>query len=198
MIKIIIQSMVVFFILWHSMSTAAASVKNSCNSEAATFIATPNQKTIKLVSGDNDIKCWNIIKLNANLNKVLHTLKKGNEWSAQYIIKHIKYLDGGNLEDSIIALGEFSTIYSDGMEKLMLSVKDSLLPKNLFKDALTMLPLSLSDDPCKQLSALKFREDRVLRVIKNNLADEKIFALKAIDDFMLEIKTNTPNLPCVN
>ncbi len=78
------------------------------------------------------------------------------------------------------------------MEQLLRFKKDGRLSEHELKDALTMLPLSLSDNPRGQLDALKARRKRVMRITREDLAEEKAVALKAIDDFASEVKSSSP------
>jgi hypothetical protein len=116
----------------------------------------------------------------------MHLVEQGNDWSAQYLVKHLRALDGGNLEDSLIALGLFSDHH---MERLLIFAKKGQLSKQELSDTLTMLPLSLSDNPAGQLDYLKARRNRVMRVTRKNLSEQKAQALSTIDNFESEIRS---------
>ncbi|MEO6147963.1 MAG: hypothetical protein ABIT70_13175 [Sulfuriferula sp.] len=134
--------------------------------------------------------CWTVIgSSNANLDQLIHSVEQGNQWGAEYLVKHLRSLDGGNLEDSLIALGQFS---DHSMERLLIFAKKGQLSKQNLSDALTMLPLSLSDNPGAQLDSLKARRNRVMRVMRKDLFVQRALALRAIDDFGSEIRSKNP------
>ena len=173
-----------------SIPISAMSSPLGCVDEVNEFLEKPDEQALKAVSGADDQKCWAAIQSsNANLNKLIRSVERGNRWSAQYLAEHLKSLDGGNLEDSLVALGQFS---NRGMEQLLRFKKDGQLSELELKDALTMLPLSLSDNPRGQLDGLKARRQRVMKITQGDLAEEKAEELKAIDDFTSEIKSKTP------
>jgi len=89
-----------------------------------------------------------------------------------------------------VALGEFS---DHDMERLLILANEGLLSKRELCDALTMLPLSLSDDPRAQLNYLKQRRAKVSHVTRQKLSVQKSEALKAIDEFAAEVKSYLPN-----
>lgn len=187
----LVRLLLVFFMVpgWSISITARAS-SFACTEEVNEFLVRADEQALKAVSGAVDQKCWSAIQSsNANLNKLIHSVERGNRWSAQYLAEHLKDLDGGNLEDSLVALGQFST---HGMEQLLRFKRDGQLSEIELKDALTMLPLSLSDNPRGQLDALKARRQRVMQITQGGLAGERAEALKAIDDFASEIKSKTP------
>ena len=78
------------------------------------------------------------------------------------------------------------------MKRFLSFANKGQISKHELTDAVTMLPLSLSDDPAAQLSALKARRNLVTRINQDDLSDQKALALKAIDGFMGQIKATTP------
>lgn len=52
-----------------------------------------------------------------------------------------------------------------------------------------MLPLSLSDDQKEQLSVLNVRREKVIKAGRKGFDTQKSQAIKAIDDFISEIKS---------
>lgn len=162
----------------------------SCKEVASAFLATPTKRTFMALSGANEAGCWIVIgSSNASLNKLIHSVEQGNQWAAQYLMKHLRELDGGNLEDSLIALGQFA---DHDMERLLVLTNKGLISKHELTDVLTMLPLSMSDNPHAQLDFLKARRSRVMRVTRKVLLEQRTQALRVIDDFMLEIRLKNP------
>jgi len=162
-------------------------------STQAAGLATPDERALQSISGVKNKKCPDIIHSNSNLDDLLRSVERGNSCSAQCLVENLNELDGGNLEDSLIALGKFSMSGKNGMEQLMYFVKNGQLSDRLFGHALIMLSLELTDNPCGQLNELRARKNRILKVKQKNLANEKLIAIKAIDRFILEIKADTPS-----
>ena len=123
---------------------------------------------------------------NVKINRLNQTVSQGNRWGAEYLVRHLKQLDGGNLEDALVALGQFS---SRDMERLLAFSMEGLLSKQELTDALTMLPLSLSDNAAAQLSSLSLRRRKAMRVTRSDLLEQRKHALEAIDDFVAEIRS---------
>lgn len=76
------------------------------------------------------------------------------------------------------------------MTRLLLFAKNGLLSERKLSDALTMLPLSLSDNPDAQLKVLNQRRSKVVSVTQKDLLQQRRQALAAVDGFMSEIRSN--------
>lgn len=174
------------------MPASASDSSPHCREAVMMFLTTPEKRTLIALSEASETECWSVIEQsNSNLNQLMHLVEQGNDWSAQYLVEHLRVLDGGNLEDSLIALGLFSDHH---MERLLIFAKKGQLSKQELSDTLTMLPLSLSDNPAGQLDYLKARRNRVMRVTRKNLSEQKTLALSAIDNFESEIRSKNPQL----
>ncbi len=158
---------------------------SGCQAAVNQFLSLPSQRTFAALVKVNE-GCWSQIESkNSDLNRLNRWAEHGNPWAAQYSARHLKQLDGGNLEDTLIALGQFS---DHDMERLLLFAKQGLLSKGELSDALTMLPLTLSDRPSAQLAVLKARRNKIVLVTRADLRQQRIQALSAIDEFDSEIK----------
>jgi len=172
------------------VQASESAISPNCQEAISSFLATPAKRTFVALSGSDEADCWAIIgSSNANLNQLIHSVEQGNRWAAQYLAKHLRKLDGGNLEDSLIALGQFS---DHNMERLLIFANKGHLSKHNLTDALTMLPLSLSDNPHAQLDLLKARRNSVMRVTRKDLLKQRSQAFKVIDDFVSEIRSKNP------
>ncbi len=157
---------------------------SACQAAVRTFLGAPDKA--KLLALDK-LACSRAIRSsNENLNRLNQSVEAGNQWAAQYSAEHIKELDGGNLEDALIALGQFS---NRNMTRFLLFAKDGVLSERELSDALTMLPLSLSDNPDAQLKVLNQRRRKVVNVTRKDLLQQRRQALTAIDGFMSEIRS---------
>ncbi len=174
------------FSLWAS----AALVKSGCHESVDAFISLPTENTLAALARLDEDGCWSVVgPSNPTQDQLNHWAERGNRWAAQYLAKHLKQLDGGNLEDALVALGQFS---DHDMERFLLFAQKGLLSKRELTDALTMLPLSLSDNAHAQLDLLSARKSRVMGVTRKDLSDQKTQALYAISDFASEIRSKNP------
>jgi len=172
-----------------SLHASQGSTAHTCQQSVSTFLDNPNKSTLAALSGLRDSTCWDVIgSSNTDLNRLNEWAEKGNPWAAQYVANHLKRLDGGNLEDALRALGQFS---EHDMEGLLILASRGGLSSGELTDALTMLPLNLGDDSAAQLKALAARRELVMGVTRKDLAQQKAEALKAIDDFASEIRAKS-------
>lgn len=177
-------------ILSLNMEASGAVNLPDCQEVANTFLALPTKHTFTVLVGDDQTRCWSVIgSSNSNLALLDRSAEKGNRWAAEYLARNLRNLDGGNLEDSLSALGQFS---DQNMERFLIFASKGQLSKHEFTDALTMLPLSLGDDQYAHLNALKARRDMLVRVNRADLSEQKALALKAIDDFISQIRAAIP------
>jgi hypothetical protein len=176
------------------MPASAASFQSTCQEAVDEFLVLPTDQTLARLATFDQAGCWPVVRSsNSTQDKLNHWVKRGNPWAAQYLVKHLNRLDGGNLEDAFIALGRLS---DHNMEFLLLFAKNGLLTKHELTNALTMLPLALSDNPRAQLNSLALRRSEVERVTRRDLAHQRVEALGAIDEFVTEIKSKNPPLVC--
>jgi hypothetical protein len=112
-------------------------------------------------------------------------VSNGNHSAAHYLASHLKRLGGGNLEDALIALGQFSEMDMAGFLEL---TRAHVLTSRESSDALTMLPLSMTDEPKTQLAAMERRRVAATLISQKSLEKYKTVALSEIDQFVTEIK----------
>jgi hypothetical protein len=98
-------------------------------------------------------------------------------------------LDGGELEDALVALGQYGDLRP--VELLMLSHQGTLSRHSLAK-AVGMLPLSLTDNMQGQLTAMNRRRDQYRRIAQPELTTERQLALQSIESALAEIRTHVP------
>jgi len=166
--------------------SAGASVIVNCQEAVKAFLAHPAKHTFTVLVSEDQARCWSFIEAsNSNLALLARSVERGNRWAAEYLARNLRNLDGGNLEDSLTALGKFS---DQRMERFLTFANKGQLSQHEFTDALTMLPLSLGDDQQAQLSALKFRRDMLIHVNRADLFEQKASALKAIDGSISQVR----------
>ncbi len=173
-----------------TLRAPAAPVEAGCGNAVDAFISLPTENSLAVLARLNQDDCWSVVgPSNPTLDRLNYWSERGNRWAAQYLAKHLKQLDGGNLEDALIALGQFS---DHDMQRLLLFADKGLLSKRELTHALTMLPLSLSDNPRAQLDLLSARKSKIMGVTRKDLSEQRTLALNAINDFASEIRSKNP------
>lgn len=99
-------------------------------------------------------------------------------------------LDGGELEDALVALGQYGD--RQPAELLQLAHRGTLSRQSL-ADAVTMLPLSLSDDLRVQERAMEVRRAQFKKVAEPALVAEQEFVLQSIGSALADIMAQMPN-----
>lgn len=183
--------LVVLLLLFNSAVQASQTTRlPDCRQAANAFLAHPTQHTFITLVGADEARCWPAINSSVpNLQQLNQSVENGNRWAAKYLAMNLKRLDGGNLEDSLVALGQFS---DHNMERLFIFAHEGRLTNHEFVNTLTMLPPSLGDNLQAQLDRLMIRRTKVMHVTQKDLLKQKVQALKAIDDFASEIKSHIP------
>jgi hypothetical protein len=157
----------------------------ACGRVVDEFLRSPTEALARSLNDTDSDGCWLTVSgSSALLDSLLTHVARGSTPAAHYLASHVRQLDGGNLEDSLRALGEFS---ERRMEVFFELEAKGLLSRNSLLGALTMLPIELADNPEAELSAMEARRAEVDRV---DSADPRIRAeaLQTIDSFIAEIK----------
>jgi hypothetical protein len=113
----------------------------------------------------------------------------GDSRAAHCLAVGLRSLDGGELEDALVAFGRYGDLRPI---KLLSLSHQGTLPLRSLADAVTMLPLSWSDDFSRQQLALRARRDRFSKVSQAGLSAERGLALRSIDAALAE-QTRAPN-----
>lgn len=172
------------------LPVSAGQLTPSCHDAVPAFVSRPTEGRRAALAEVDREGCWSVVESsNATLTELNRRVSSGNGAAAEYLAGHLKQLDGGNLEDALIALGEFS---DHDMQRLLRFARQGLLSKVELADALTMLPLELSADRAALLKRLAARKNRVMRVPRKDLSEQKREALTAIDAFAAEIRSTNP------
>lgn len=157
-----------------------------CDHRIADFLNQPDDSTRAMLDhGAGD--CWAKIQdSNEKMDALDALVSNGKRSAAAYLAPHLRQLDGGNLEDALIALGVFA---ESNMEGFLDLENRGQLTSSEASDSLTMLPLSLSDEPRAQLVTMRRRRAAVMGVSRTDLAKVKAQAMSAIDKFIAQIKS---------
>ena len=112
-------------------------------------------------------------------------VEAGDSRAAFCLATRLQSLDGGELEGALVALGQYG---DQRPGELLLLARRGVLSRLSLADAVTMLPLSLTDDLPAQARAMKNRRDRFRRVAQPALFTERDLALRSIDSALAEIR----------
>ena len=134
----------------------------ACTARNAQFVHDPVNVSLELLNAPAGKDCWPaVIRSEPALESLLAVVRRGSIPAARYLVRHLPELDGGNLEDAHVALGEFSTYHMKGLMEFVLH---GTLTERDLTHALTMLPLSMSDNPKAQVAELKRRRVEIERL----------------------------------
>ena len=117
-------------------------------------------------------------------------VEAGDRQAAFCLARSLDSLDGGELEDSLVALGQFGD--RRPVELLSLAHRGTLSRHSL-AEAVGALPLSLTDNMHGQLQALKLRQARYRRIAQPQLAGERRLVLQSIESALTEIRPHLPS-----
>lgn len=130
--------------------------------------------------------CWRTIANSPkDFDALLALVAQGDPPSANYLAPRIRELDGGNLEDALVALGQFSEWHTK--EFLELAARRSVSVEELMR-ALTMLPASFTDNRPMQLAKIKERRSKLELVATPGLTKYRRISISAVNEFISEIK----------
>ncbi|MDA8238836.1 MAG: hypothetical protein M0Z67_00530, partial [Nitrospiraceae bacterium] len=171
------------------------SFAGDCQHKVTLFLSNPSYKNyLELYSNESTIdsdSCWPEIKKDVHkLARLYKYTKQGNKWAIKILIKHTSDLDGGELEDAYIALGESLDIKP---RILLVEFKEKKMTENQFTQAVEMLSLSFVDNKKGTLTALEARKRKILSVKDAGLKEQKELAVKAINSQIKWILERWPN-----
>jgi hypothetical protein len=109
--------------------------------------------------------------------------ESGDSRAARCLAVGLPSLDGGELEDALVALGRYGDLRPI---RLLALSRQGILPMRSLADAVAMLPLSWSDDFGRQQLVLKARRTRFGRVSQPGFSAERELALRSIDAALAE------------
>lgn len=176
-------------ILFFLVSTGEA-LSEECRSKVASFLDHPISKTYQeLDSVGNSEKCWSILKDANNLYRLYEHSSKGNHWAIKVLISHLSGLDGGELEDAYIALGESVDV---APMELLIVFGNHQISNDQFKQALLMLPSILVDNKKGSLARLANRKKLIQSINDSNLQNQKTIATEIISCEIKELKRIWP------
>ena len=130
--------------------------------------------------------CWRTVsRSNEKFDSLLKLVSGGNTPAAKYLAPHVKALDGGNLEDALIALGEFS---DKNMEQFLDLARQGSLNEHELTSAITMLSSTYTDQLEAQLAEMNKRRALLEQVSTPELRKYRDVALPEVDSFIGEIQ----------
>jgi len=171
-------------LLCNAAPLGAAAIAGFCARQSEKFIHDPGGAATDALNAAPSEDCWPLImRSEDSLDSLIAAVGHGSISAARYLAPHIGDLDGGDLEDSHVALGEFSMLH---MTEFMGLVKEGAITEYDLKRSLVMLPLSLSDHIKSQLVELKKRRGVVERISDPALSHYREVALATLDSAIAE------------
>ncbi len=155
-----------------------------CQQEIVNFLNNPSRENYLALAKKNrprvTDKCWIELKKEPdNLLTLYECSKKGNQWCVDLLVKYLSTLDGGELEDAYIALGESI----DSNPTILLEIhRNSQITTDQFQQALIALPLNYVDNKNGALLALKHRENSIASIKSNRLNYQKKSASEFLEN----------------
>lgn len=112
----------------------------------------------------------------------------GDDGAAACLSGSLRSLDGGELEDALVALGRYG---ENKPEKLLLLAHRGILAKASLASAVSKLPSSLSDDLEAQAATLEARRSLFASVVQSNLLVERQLVLRSLASAISDIRSAT-------
>jgi hypothetical protein len=180
----------------------AGTANPKCLSDALGFASRPNQDNYNALKDPKTEavreECWDqinrekiwprnhpIYSSQPLLDKVLKKASNGNKWAALFVATNLRRLDGGNLEDALVALG---VSMNKNPTVVLRLCRDGVIGQITLKNCVSSYPLELSDNQRGTLSYLDRRRKRILSVEARDLEDVKRAALTYLDESIRHIQ----------
>ncbi len=179
-----------------------------CSRQVQHFAARPNELNyVVLVNPATRViheECWKEINHEQTwtksgrkyvskevLEKVLEKVSSANKWAALIIASNLGKLDGGDLEDSLVALG----VSINKSPSLLLSFyRDGVINKIEFESCCKSTPLDLPESARAHLSYLEKRKRSISSVKTASLQSAKSMALIYIEEAIQVVRNTWPDL----
>lgn len=157
--------------------------ETSCADALEALIA--GQQDGRAVPGNLDDACWLHVRQRPGLVRAMVLqVETGDLTIAHLLARRVRDLDGGELEDALRAYG---TLSSQHAGELLALVHSGAITTVEFTNAITMLPLSLSDDFDAQLRELELRKAAMRNIEEPAFQRYIADAVREIDTFVSEI-----------
>ena len=166
-----------------AVAAKSSSAEGLCRTLIDQFLRSPTAGHLSAMQDSQRGDCWSVILLN-QIQRLDHLIAAGNTPSATLLAPHVRNLDGGELEDALRAFGQYA---SHHMPEFVSSPIGGALTDREFADALTMLPLDLSDQYDAQLAEMRVRRLALEQTSMPKFQGRKETALASIDAFIAEI-----------
>jgi len=164
-------------------ATVRSSSGGPCDAAIDQFISAPTTENYLAIPHHGDL-CWAHPKTK-QLQALDALVAGGDKLALELLAPKIRHLDGGELEDALRSVGQYST---HGMTHVIEMRLSGALTASEFHDALTTLPLTLVDDFGAQLAELRARRAAIGKVTDPKAQTLKKAAIVAIDAFISEIE----------
>lgn len=155
---------------------------DNCSPPIELFLNNPNYRNYLMVIDQTTVKqnenCWEVLKSNNKyLLKLYKNARRGSRWSIEIVAKHLSSLDGGNLEDAFVALGESIDVAPNVIFSLY---KNQNITKNQFEKIITTLSLKYVDDKKGKIKALETRQIYIKKYTTKKYIEQKNEAISIL------------------
>lgn len=182
------QILAVVFACGFSLEAFAGETSSRCYGAVSMFIQRADEKTLAELRAADPKECWIYFDLCDDRRAALEQrVAEGKRPAATYLASKLKLLHGGNWEDAMIALGQFS---EKDMGSFLAFARDHVLSPQVIADAVVMLPLETVDEPALQLGEVVKRRNAAAKVSDESLQEYRTGVLAALDAAALWIKKN--------
>jgi hypothetical protein len=154
-----------------------------CRAISDSFIVSPNEEGRLLLEQG---QCWHQFEYGSTYFAKLKQRVQGGDTSAAILVaEHLHATDGAELEDWLVALGQFS----DRKPEVFLDfAKTGRVTTRTLTNAVKILPLDTSDDLPRQLTLLRARATKLRAVSRQDLAEQRHIALKALNEAIVAVE----------
>ncbi|WP_374335922.1 hypothetical protein [Leeia sp.] len=159
-----------------NVATALANPTDNCSAQRAHFLGRPNAAHFHALA-QNHSCATALTEDNAALQQLQKRVVQGHPWAARYLAQLLPGMDGGNLEDGLLALGLFADTHPT---TLLQMAHDGELSLRNMKDALIMHPATLTEDRTAQIAGLQRRLRKIQQIKRSTLQVEQTEAEQAL------------------
>lgn len=163
---------------------------NSTRGDWEGFLANPNADRYHALAeklrGCKDSECRNEVRPSSRaVARLLLLVKRGDPNAVDLAFLSIRFLDGGNLEDTLRTLGSLT---ETSPNLFLQEVKKHGLPSYQVRRLLRMLPLDTVDNVAKKRRLVRRRVASLAAVDDKNLVDVRDAAIAVLEEFLAQLQ----------
>jgi len=165
---------------------------SDCSALVAQFLNKPSSESREgLERADSGACSKQATDIDENFHRLVMTVSSGSDAAAEFLAAQVASIDGGQLEDALIAIGSYSERNLQGL--LRLAQLKKISEKHL-SESLVATPLSLADKFADQVAVLSGRRELVSKLSDPSLSYLKTQLLQTLDAAIAETKRAAESL----